>query len=403
MEPLATMTTPYVLAISSAWPPMANGSGYAMKALIDGLPNIVAVVPRVPQDGGANHPWVIPRLRFSGRAGGPFKVFSALQHLEILSAPLRWCLRSRRRRPSLIVCNQPLFSGVSGLLARRLFGIPYIVLGLGEEFTTIARDRKPFQVRRRLLRHTLRHASVVVCISRNTRRLVAELYDIPPGNLEVIYPSVDVAELSAIPDASAVAAFRKTLTGREHVLLTVGRLAEAHKGFDTAIEALPAILREVPDTTLLIAGPGSQERLTELAHRLGVQDHVRFLGLVERTHLLMLYAACDVFLLPGREVDGSAEGFGIVFLEAAFAGKPVIGGRQGGVPEAVADGETGLLVDGASVAEVAEAAVRLLRDPICAQRLGASGRRRVMEQFDGRAQRESFARIVDRVLQRTGR
>jgi phosphatidylinositol alpha-1,6-mannosyltransferase len=159
-------------------------------------------------------------------------------------------------------------------------------------------------------------------------------------------------------------------------------------------------LREVPDTTLLIAGPGSQERLTELAHRLGVQDHVRFLGLVERKKLLMLYAACDVFLLPGREVEGSAEGFGIVFLEAAFAGKPVIGGRQGGVPEAVADGETGLLVDGASVVEVAGAVVRLLRDPAYAQRLGASGRRRVMEQFDGRAQRESFARIVDRLLQR---
>jgi phosphatidyl-myo-inositol dimannoside synthase len=149
----------------------------------------------------------------------------------------------------------------------------------------------------------------------------------------------------------------------------------------------------------VIAGPGDPAALATLAHSHGVGDHVVFAGQVPRHELSLLFSACDLFLLPGREVQGSAEGFGVVFLEAALAGKAAVGGRSGGVLEAVLDGETGLLVDGQVPREVAAAVVRLLSDPALAARLGRRARERVLEEFDGRRQQQQFTAVVEQVLE----
>ena len=100
------------------------------------------------------------------------------------------------------------------------------------------------------------------------------------------------------------------------------------------------------------------------------------MGEVADSDLSDYYALCDIFIMPNREEGaGDVEGFGIVFLEAGWMGKPVIGGRSGGVPDAVKDGETGLLVDGRSVPEIEEAVARLLSDPALARSMGDKGRK----------------------------
>ncbi|HEX3273916.1 MAG TPA: glycosyltransferase family 4 protein [Gemmatimonadales bacterium] len=385
-----------MLVISNAWPPMANGTGYALHALVRDLPDLVALVPTAGTAPAARSARVLRILRRSGRAGGPLKVHSILQHIELLLAPVRWCLG--HPRPAVVVCSQPVFGGVAGLLVLKLFGTPYVVLGLGEEFTALQRDRAPFQLRLRLLRAVLRHAAAVVCIAQHTRRLASELYGVPGAKLPVITPSVDPSEFAAVTtDSASAAAIRAELTGGGPLLLSVGRLAETHKGFDRSVEALPAILAGAPDTHLVMAGPGDPAELAALADQLGVRERVHFLGLVPRERLLALYAACDLLLLPGREVRGSAEGFGIVFLEAALAGKPSVAGRVGGAREAVSDGQTGLLVDGDSPAEVAKAVLTLLGDPALRDRLGQAARERALREFDGSRQRAEFAGILDRV------
>jgi phosphatidylinositol alpha-1,6-mannosyltransferase len=125
---------------------------------------------------------------------------------------------------------------------------------------------------------------------------------------------------------------------------------------------------------------------------LGVEERVTFAGRVDDTTRLALYDRCDVFVMVSRqEVDGSAEGFGIVFLEAAARGKPAVGGRSGGIPDAIEDGVTGLLVDSEDPPAIADACVRLLTDAA----LGAAGRARVAGQFTW----EQVAARVERVLQ----
>ena len=103
---------------------------------------------------------------------------------------------------------------------------------------------------------------------------------------------------------------------------------------------------------------------------------MRFVGQVGDDEVDAWYHACDVFVLASRESDvsGGAEGYGIVFVEASLRGKPVVGGRSGGIPDAVIDGETGLLVDPSDPADIAEAVTRLLTERELADRLGRGGR-----------------------------
>jgi phosphatidylinositol alpha-1,6-mannosyltransferase len=130
----------------------------------------------------------------------------------------------------------------------------------------------------------------------------------------------------------------------------------------------------------VVAGAGPEEpRLRDLAREVGCAAHVRFIGSVSGEDLEALYAACDIFVMPSRALaqrDG-VEGFGIVFLEAGACAKPVVGGRSGGISDAVLDGVTGLLVDPTDAAELEAVLIRLLDDPVEARRLGAQGRQRV--------------------------
>ena len=94
-----------------------------------------------------------------------------------------------------------------------------------------------------------------------------------------------------------------------------------------------------------------------------------------------LYQACDVFVMPSRQEGTDVEGLGMVYLEAGLRGKPVIGGRSGGIPDAVRDGETGFLVDPSDPEDLARALGRLLSDEGLRRRMGENGRRRVLDEF----------------------
>jgi len=165
---------------------------------------------------------------------------------------------------------------------------------------------------------------------------------------------------------------------RARIVLSVGRLV-ARKGFDTLIRAVALLRREFPRAVLALAGDGPERpRLEALAR--AERLAVRFLPGLTDAELAAWYRACDVFaLLPDERADGDVEGFGIVYLEAGAFGKPVVGTRSGGVPEAVLDGETGILVPPQDPAAACAAIARLFRDPHAAQRLGANGARRVAQ------------------------
>ncbi|MFI7890658.1 glycosyltransferase family 4 protein [Streptomyces sp. CACIS-1.16CA] len=169
--------------------------------------------------------------------------------------------------------------------------------------------------------------------------------------------------------------------GARPVILCAARLVP-RKGQDTLIRALPAVLRAVPDAVLLLTGDGPCARtLHRLAADTGVAHAVVLAGGRPHPEMPEHYAAAEVFAMPcrTRRRGLEVEGLGIVFLEAAAAGLPVLVGDSGGAPDTVRDGETGYVVDGRDTDAVADRLVALLRDPAAAAAMGERGRAWVRE------------------------
>jgi phosphatidylinositol alpha-1,6-mannosyltransferase len=171
--------------------------------------------------------------------------------------------------------------------------------------------------------------------------------------------------------------------GSRPVIVCVSRLVP-RKGQDVLVRALPLVQQRIPDAALLIVGGGpSLPRLQALAAEVGVANDVVLTGSVPWEELPAHYDAGDVFAMPcrSRYAGLEVEGLGIVFLEASATGLPVVAGRSGGSPDAVLDGETGYVVDGSSVTEVAGRLADLLADPALARRMGEAGRRWVEQEW----------------------
>jgi phosphatidylinositol alpha-1,6-mannosyltransferase len=197
------------------------------------------------------------------------------------------------------------------------------------------------------------------------------------GLLEAL--GVASARISRIPPGVELPADATPLPAARPTVLTVARLVDRYKGHDVLARALVEVRREVPDVEWIVIGEGPlREELEHLTKALGIADSVRFLGAVNDAERDEWLRRASVFAMPSR-LPGpgrGGEGFGIAFLEAAAYGRPVLAGNVGGALDAVADGETGLLVDPEDPAAVAGALVRLLGDPGLAAEMGAAGARR---------------------------
>jgi phosphatidylinositol alpha-1,6-mannosyltransferase len=293
----------------------------------------------------------------------------------------------RQEQPTVLVAARVLPEGyIANLLGWR-FGLPTVVFAHGEEISPHLptaprhkRRRLTAAMKRRSLWRTYHRADLIIANSRFTRGLLLE-GGVAAEKVAVVHPGTDPERYRPLPRDDALARCLG-LDGRR-VLLTVGRLTW-RKGQEVVLRALPAIRQAVPNVVYAMTSDGPRgPEIKDLARTLGLDEAVRFLGEVPFDMLPALYNLSDVFVMPSRVSPQTQdlEGFGIVFLEANACGLPVVGGRSGGIPDAVAEGETGLLVDGMQPDEVAAACVRLLRDQDLARAMGAKGRERVLREF----------------------
>jgi phosphatidylinositol alpha-1,6-mannosyltransferase len=141
-----------------------------------------------------------------------------------------------------------------------------------------------------------------------------------------------------------------------------------------------------------------RESLENLAAKIGVLQNMTFTGEISDAELAGLYRSCDVFVLPsrGKGIGGVAggEGFGRVYIEAALAGKPVVGSLSGGASEALLDGKTGIAVNPDSSEEVAQSLLAVLQDPMLAARMGSEGRAWALDLFSEKALANSIAKLL---------
>lgn len=314
---------------------------------------------------GSNEPVVYRYPSLIGRS----KVIKAAGWLAALTRIMI------KGRPQIVVLGS-VDDSYFGLWIYRWLRIPFIVFVYGNELLETMQHQYARQ------HMALRFANRVLATSRYTAGL-AEKAGADPERIKVVWPGCDsdFFQPKVVSDD-----LRRKLLGARHrdrVILTVGNLV-SRKGQDMVIRALPALCRRVPDLVYLIAGEGPYRgELEKIASDVGVRDRVVFAGRVLDQDLPDLYSLCEVFVMASREriEENDVEGFGLVLLEANACGKPVVGGRSGGVPDALADGVSGLLVDPSNPEEITEVLTRLLTDHDLAKRLGAQGRARVVEEF----------------------
>jgi phosphatidylinositol alpha-1,6-mannosyltransferase len=235
----------------------------------------------------------------------------------------------------------------------------------------------------------LKSCDCVVANSAYTAKL-AELKGVTRARISAIPPGVHPDRFNVPTDVDATR--RAWNIERRKIILFVGRLAK-RKGVKEFIEnSLAQIIQEIPEACLLIVGDNPTESLVHREDivagikatigKSNLEQYVRLIGSLGDDELIKLYQACDVVVLPALNVEDDVEGFGIVAVEAAAAGKPVVATRVGGISDAVEDGKSGILVDPGDYTDLSQVVISLLKDHEASSSMGNYGRCRVTRQLD---------------------
>jgi phosphatidylinositol alpha-1,6-mannosyltransferase len=344
-----------VLVVTNDFPPRQGGIETFVRSLCDELPELVVLTSRSPGDTAydATLPFPVVRDRTS----------------MLLPTP-----RVTRRATELIRrydADRVLFGAAAplGLMApalRRAGARRIVALSHGHETWWAS-----LPATRQALRRIGDAADVVTTVSGWCEQRIARALS-PRATIERLTPGVDTSRF--FPGCGGAEVRKELGLGARPVVVCVSRLI-ARKGQDTLIRAWPRVLADVPDAVLLLVGGGPErERLEALARPLG--ESVRFAGAVPWQDIPPYVDAADVFAMPTRtrRFGLEPEALGIVTLEAAATGKPVLVGDSGGTADTVRHGRTGYLVDPYNPVATAVRLVGLLTDPGRAQAFGAAGR-----------------------------
>lgn len=294
----------------------------------------------------------------------------------------------RNLNPALIHAHFASDGAMALPLAQKL-QIPLIVTCHGFDILTRDDQAEPSLGRRIYLRRRERlkqQARLFIAVSEFTKKKLLE-QNFPPDKIVVHYIGVDTQLFQGDPSVQ-----------REPIVLFTGRLAES-KGCEYLIRAMGKVQTAMPEVELVVIGDGIlRSSLEELAKK--TLRRYRFLGVQPRENVKAWMQRAKVFCVPSITAkSGDAETFGMVFAEAQAMGLPVVSSTSGGIPEAVAHGETGFLVAEGDSDGLAAYILRLLEDKELWQRFSQSGQERVRKSFDLHNQTRLLERIyVDRIL-----
>ena len=308
---------------------------------------------------------------------------------KLFSNQLRWAhwLRSYAARDGVGVlhCGNLRPVGLPVLLASRRARAPYVLYVNGLDLLVERRKAARGAVPRWQSRQVFGGARGIVANSAFTGMLAADVMREvgvrTPPPIACIDLGTDPAYFHPGRDRRALR--RRWGVGDRPVLLTVARLVR-HKGQDSAIRALALLRDRAPDAHYVVVGEGADaERLRALAAELHVADRVVFAGALTDDEIAEAYATATLYVgLSRSEGTFEIEGFGISFIEAGASGTPAVAGRSGGIPSAVRDGETGVLVDPTDAAAAADAIAALLADDMRRTAMGAAARRAAETHFN---------------------
>ena len=355
-----------VLVVTNDFPPKVGGINYYVAHLVRGFPPGEVTVFASDWPGAERFDASFPHPVVRWPAESMYPTPGAVDRAEELVT---------ETGADIVLFGAAMPLAMMGRALQRRTGVPYASFTHGVE---IWAAKVP--VAHRALLTLGEGASLLMAVSGWAADHLREAVG-PGPRVDLLPPGID-AELFH-PGVSDEEVRRRHGLGDGPVICCVSRLT-LRKGQDQVIRVLPQVAEEFPDVRFLVVGSGpDQERLWSLARRTGVDDRVVFAGEVPYDELPGYFRAGDVFAMPcrTRKWGLEVEAFGAVFLQASAVGRPCVAGDSGGAPEAVIDGETGVVVDGTDSEAVADGILRLLRDPELAAKMGRVGADRVHREF----------------------
>ena len=357
------------LFISDIFPPDVGGSSNMFAGRLsfyspENLCVLTSVKAKSAQFDTAQQ-YTIVRKKFRKKGISGFEWLTTVFDMFFAAVPILLT-----RRIDCIECARPFPEGVAGVALSFLFRKKLVVNYHGEELSVLGQ----YRIEKKVLQIVIRYANLNLVNSQFTKSLLLKIGQ--SKNISVVNPGFD--EMYLKNETQVLPEHLKKYFTSSPVILTVGRL-QKRKGQDSVIKALPLLIKKHPSLHYLIVGskqggdPGFTEELYSLIQLHNLEKNVSIVGEVDQTELPLFFRNSDIFIMANRNENNDREGFGIVFLEAGYCRMPVIGGNDGGPAEAIVDGETGFVVDGCSVDDIAEKIDKLLSDASLRDVMGEKG------------------------------
>lgn len=357
------------LFISVDFPPENGGIQnyvYGLVSHLDPMKTVVLTSNRlgedVYQEFDKKQSYQTYRIRISNKVS----MVKQILQLFVLFFSI-WSIKRKHKIEELHFGNiMPI--GMVGPFARKWLKVKFYPYIHGLDFL----ESKTNPLKYKLLNYTLKHATKIICNSNYTKNVLIQS-GIEEEKLVVIHPGIHANTQSNKLNKETVMA--KYKLKEKFILLTVGRLV-MRKGHDKVLEVLKELVRFNQNIKYIVCGKGPErERLEALTRKFQLEEFVVFTGDIKQNELEALYDTADIFIMLNRELkeQGDVEGYGIVFLEAGMHKLPVIGGNNGGVPDAVVNGTTGYLVNSNDTQEVVRTIQGLQNDKHLIERMGVSG------------------------------
>lgn len=361
---MAEPLRPRVLLVTRNLPPLVGGMERLNWHIADELSRYAQVRIVGPEGSATQRPAQVELTEVPLRPLWRFLIISAWRAMHIA---LSW-------KPDIVLAGSGL-TAPAALMAARMANARANVYLHGLD----AAVRHP--IYRALWHPAIRRMDGVIANSRPTSELALRLGVIEP-RLRIVHPGVQIP--NAPQSAATLQAFRQRHgLGDNRLLLSIGRLT-TRKGLREFVQhALPAIVHEIPDTTLVVIGDApadslhasqqTRESIQAVANAAGIGQHLRFLGVItDPAELTCAYECAALHVFPVRSLPGDPEGFGMVAIEAAAHGVPTVAFATGGVVDAVAQGQSGYLVEPGDYSGLAQAALRALNGKTTMERSRAT-------------------------------
>jgi phosphatidylinositol alpha-1,6-mannosyltransferase len=263
----------------------------------------------------------------------------------------------------LTFLNVPIFTLAHGTEIQKNFNI----LNIHKKYKQIRRIK------------SYNNTKKIIANSHYTKELLIESLSIDKNKIHVIHPGIDVyAEF--INKASTIR-INDLIKDKHPIILTLARI-EARKGHKIVLEALSVLLKKYPSMLYIMAGDGPNKSVVqEYAKKLKISNNIHFLGWITEPEKSALLKITDLFVMTPHIDDESVEGFGMSFIDAAFHGVAVVGTDNGGIPDAIIDGKTGLIAKTSDVIDIRSKIDYLLSDKTKRLELGNAGKKNALSKY----------------------